>query len=831
MPEYPQQPASPETQLRRYGPGYDIVMGWFREMGWTPLEFQLETWLAYLQGKNGLVNAPTGSGKTYSLLMAVFIKHLNDTSGKPSAKKGPVLIWITPIRALAKEIHLACTRAIEGVGIGWRVETRTGDTAVKTRKEQLSNPPEILITTPESLHVILATPGYSDFYKNVEVVVADEWHELLGSKRGVQTELALSRIRGLHPGLRTWGISATIGNLEEAADILLYSTSEGQRAMIRAGIKKEITLQSVMPDEIERFPWAGHLGLKLAHKVVDIIHSSQSTLIFTNTRAQCEIWYQHLLQLDPDLAGLLAMHHGSISRELRDWVEDALYEGRIKAVVCTSSLDLGVDFRPVDTIVQVGSPKGVARFVQRAGRSGHRPGAKSSIWFVPTHALELVEAAGLRMAVSNGDLEERTPYIRSFDVLIQYLMTLAVSEGFDADKIFSEIKATFSFSSLTAEEWNRVLSFLVYGSSSLQAYDEYKKVEIGAEGRYVVTDRKIAAKHKLSIGTIVSETMMNIRLIKGTHLGSIEEWFISQLSPGDIFWFSGRALELVKVREMTALVRPSKSQSGKIPSYQGGRMPLSSQMSRVLREKIYSYTEDNVTDVEVEKLRPLFEMQAIRSVIPRRDEFLVEYFESREGHHLLMYPFEGRNVHEGMAALIARRLSMISPITFSIAMNDLGFELLSDQQIDVDLLINKKLFSTQNLASDIQSSMNNVEMARRRFRDISRISGLIFTGFPGRQKKERHLQSSSQLLFDVFREYEPDNLLYLQTYDEVMTFQLEESRMRSCLRMIQESHILISRPQNPTPFSFPIIVDRLREKLTSEKLEDRIRKMTAELEK
>ncbi len=823
--------ASHISVLKSYGPGYDVVNEWFVAQGWEPLDFQLETWLASLEGKNGLVNAPTGSGKTYSLLMAVLIGHLNHKPTTSIPSGSPVLIWITPIRALAKEIMLACRRALEGLDIPWRVETRTGDTATKERKEQLTKPPEILITTPESLHVIMTTPGYSDFYNNVRVVVADEWHELIGSKRGVQTELALSRIKGLNPSLKIWGISATIGNLEEASDILLCSTDPDKRVLVRSGLNKEISLRSVIPDEIERFPWAGHLGLKLAHRVVDIIRESRSTLIFTNTRAQCEMWYQHLLELDPDLSGLMAMHHGSISRELRDWVEDALYDGKIRAVVCTSSLDLGVDFRPVDTIVQVGSPKGVARFVQRAGRSGHQPGAQSSIWFVPTHALELVEAAGLRMAVSNGDLEERMPYIRSFDVLIQYLMTLAVSEGFDADIIFSEIRRTFSYSSLTQHEWNRVLSFLVYGSNSLQAYDEYKKVEIAQSGKYVVTDRRIATKHRLSIGTIVSETMMNIRLVKGTHLGSIEEWFISHLNPGDVFWFSGRALELVRVKEMTAMVRLSNSKTGKIPSYQGGRMPLSSQMSRVLREKIYSYTEDNITDVEVEVLKPLFDMQAQKSVIPKRDEFLVEYFESREGHHLVMYPFEGRNVHEGMAALIAKRLSMVLPITFSIAMNDLGFELLSDQEIDVERLITKELFTTANLGEDILSSMNNVEMARRRFRDISRISGLIFTGFPGKQKKERHLQSSSQLLFDVFREYEPDNLLYLQTYDEVMTFQLEESRMRNCLLMIRDSHILISRPEKPTPFSFPLIVDRLREKLTSEKLSDRIRKMTAELEK
>jgi len=811
--------------------GFRIADQWFKSMAWVPLPFQYDTWKAFNHGKSGMVNAPTGSGKTYSILVAAIIEYINtypDTY-KMSGKEGLQLIWVTPIKALAKEILLSCDKAILGMNLPWKAEIRTGDTTGKERKSQIKNPPQILITTPESLHVILATHGYSEFFSTVKTVVVDEWHELIGSKRGVQTELVISKLYSLNQHIKIWGISATIGNMSEAIDVLLSMVPLENRALIIAEMTKKIVLHSVFPDEIERYPWAGHLGLKLADKVLHILNESKTSLIFTNTRAQCEIWYQRLLEMDPDLAGQIAMHHGSISKEIREWVEEALYEGKIKAVVCTSSLDLGVDFRPVETIIQIGSPKGVSRFIQRAGRSGHQPGASSHIWFVPTHALELVEAAGLRLAMAQNNIEDRIPYIRSFDVLIQYLMTLAVSEGFYPDQVYLEIKRTYCFASMTHEEWMQILNYLLFGGDSLKAYDEYKKVEITEDGKYIVDDKRKALKHKLSIGTIVSDAMISIKLLKGSRLGVIEEWFVSQLSPGDVFWFAGRALELVRIKDMTAQVRPSQSKTGKIPSYMGGRMPLSSQMSEVLKEKIYSFVEQKIVDKEIEVLIPLFEMQMLRSTIPKRDEFLVEYFESKDGFHLLMYPFEGRNVHEGMAALIAKRLSMTQPISFSIAMNDLGFELLSDQAIDVDRLINKDLFTTKNLASDILSSINNVEMAKRKFRDIARISGLIFTGFPGKQKKERHLQASSQLIFEVFKEYEPNNLLYLQTYDEVMTFQLEESRMRKSLKKIIDSHILISRPIKATPFSFPIIVDRLREKLTSEKLEARIKKMTAEL--
>ncbi len=804
---------------------------WFQSNGWNAFQFQTDTWAAYLQNKSGLVNAPTGSGKTYSLFIAAALEFIkNNPNNIAKENNGLQIIWITPIRALAKEIKGSCQRAADGLGLKWNIAIRSGDTTTATRKKQWTKPPEMLITTPESLHVMIATKGYKKVFGNLKAIVIDEWHELIGSKRGVQTQLVISCFQGLNPELKIWGISATIGNMQEAIDVLLYSKKEEDIRIVKAEIDKEIDVRCLVPEEIERFPWAGHLGLTMMEKVVPVVLESKSTLIFTNTRAQCEIWYQKILDAEPDLAGIIAMHHGSISREIREWVEEALYDGRLKAVVCTSSLDLGVDFRPVETIVQIGSPKGVSRFVQRAGRSGHRPGAKSVIYFVPTNALELVEAAALRSAIKDKKLENKTPFIRSFDVLIQYLMTLAVSEGFDANKIYPQIKETFCYSTVEDDEWLKILNFLVYGSQSLSAYDEYQKVEI-EDGIYKVTNRKIAQRHRMSIGTIISDAMMQIKFLSGKRVGSVEEIFIAQLKPGDVFWFAGRCLELIRVKEMTAQVKVSKKKSSRIPSYMGGRLSFSSMMAEALRDQLYDYIEGKPVDDEVLALKPLFDMQENRSLMPRRDELLVEYFEDKEGFHLLMFPFEGRYIHEGIAALIAHRISLITPISFSLAYNDYGFELLSDKEVDVDLLINAELFSSENLAADINSTINGVEIARRQFRDIARISGLIFQGFPGKRKKDRHLQSSSQLIFNVFKDYEPDSLLYQQTYDEVMTFQLEETRLRQVLKKIRNQHIIISRPTKATPFAFPIMVDRLREKLTSEKLVDRIGKMRLELEK
>lgn len=805
---------------------FSRVKEWFVARGWDPFEFQLEAWDAVRSGSSGLVNAPTGSGKTYSLLVPIVQEFMNRYPTARSRKEaGLQAIWITPIRALSKEIELSATRLVEGLGAGMTVGVRSGDTSLKERTRQKTKPPNLLITTPESLHLLLAQRSYRDFFRDLHVVVADEWHELMGSKRGVQVELALSRLKTISPGLKVWGISATIGNMDQALQALLGSYYErGNYRIVRADIEKKVEIISVLPDSLDRMPWAGHLGIHLIEKVIEIVRRSNSTLIFTNTRSFAEIWYQRMLDLAPELSGLMAMHHGSIGQELRSWVEDQLHEGKLKAVVCTSSLDLGVDFRPVETVIQIGGPKGVARFLQRAGRSGHQPGAVSRIYFVPTHSLELMEAAGLREAVRQRIVEDRVPYIRSFDVLMQYLMTLAVSDGFDPDETYREITGTFSYSSVSEDEWIWLLNFLTTGGDSLQAYDEYRKVVI-RNGLYKVESRPIAMRHRLSVGTIVGDTSLHVRFVSGKYLGTIEEGFISRLNPGDVFWFAGKSLELVRIKEMEVHVRKSKRSKGLVPSWQGGRMPLSSQMSAMIRLKIDEVVRGLVYDEEMKFLGPLFDLQRQRSHLPSSAEFLIEYFESTEGYHVVFYPFEGRFVHEGIAALVAHRIAQITPITFSIAMNDYGFELLSDQPVPIEEAVETNVLGVDNLMPDIQASINSTEMARRKFRDIAAISGLVFKGYPGKPVKDRHLQSSSQLFFNVFHDYEAHNLLLRQAYEEVMDFQLEEARLRRALERINDQRIIITYPDKPTPFAFPIMVDRMREKLTSEKLEDRIRKM------
>jgi ATP-dependent Lhr-like helicase len=801
----------------------DPAVRWFTRNGWKPFDFQIRVWRAYRDGRSGLLNAPTGSGKTYALLIPVLLE------GLEKKLQGDLqLLWITPIRALTREIEASARSAIEGLGLTWKTGVRSGDTPALIRKAHQRTPPEILITTPESLHLMFAQKGYARLFSSLRAVVVDEWHELLGSKRGVQVELALSRLRALIPDLRVWGISATVGNLHQAIKVLsgIQKYHEQPYLIIRPSMPKPIEVLAVFPEKPEVLPWAGHLGILLLDKVVELIRQSTSTLIFTNTRSFAEVWYQKILTRAPELSGVMAMHHGSMDADLRAWVEDNLHCGKLKAVVCTSSLDLGVDFRPVETVIQVGSPKSVARFMQRAGRSGHQPGATSRIYLVPTHSLELVESAALREAIQRGIMEERIPYVRSFDVLIQYLVTLAVSDGFFPEEVYKEVKRTFSYSSLEEEEWKWILQFITSGGDALQAYDEYRKVVVDEQGRYVVENRQVAQRHRLSIGTIVGDHELKVKYVSGKYLGTIEEYFISKLRPGDTFWFAGRVLELIRIKDMEVLVSRSKRKSGRVPSWMGGRMPLSSQLGALIRNKIDEASRGEIKDEELKFLQPLFDVQRQRSHLPRSSEFLIEYFRTSEGYHVFMYPFEGRFVHEGMSALIAYRIAQIRPVTFSIAMNDYGFELLSDQPIPLEEALESDLFRTDGLFTDIQASINAGEMARRKFRDIAAISGLMFTGYPGKPIRERHLQATAGLFFEVFHTYDPDNLLYRQAYEEVFDFQLEENRLRQALERITSQSIIVTHPAKPTPFSFPIMVDRLRERLTTEQLKDRITRMT-----
>lgn len=792
------------------------------EKGHSPFAFQRETWQKFGLGYSGMVIAPTGFGKTYSIFLAVVTDFLNRPEKYASGLK---LLWITPLRSLAKDIAKAMEEAISEIGLDWTVGVRNGDTDPKVRQQQTRQMPDILLVTPESMHLLLGQKNNHRFFKNLQCIAADEWHELLGSKRGVMTELAIAYIRTLQPKLKVWGITATIGNLEQAIEVLIPNAVKKTKVVARE--QKKVEIIPVMPDEVEILPWAGHLGAKLADKVVPIILNSKSTIVFTNTRSQSEMWYQILLEAYPDFAGQLAIHHSSIDAHLRIWIEENLSSGYLKAVVSTSSLDLGVDFKPVDTVIQVGSVKGVARFLQRAGRSGHSPFETSKIYCVPTHSLELIEVAALKEAVKQKIIEPREPMVLCFDVLVQFLMTLAVGDGFLPHKLFPVIKNVHAFQEMTEEEWKWLLQFLTVGGGALKNYEEFHKIVVGEDGVFRVTSRKTAMLHRMNLGVIVSDAMLRVKFITGGYIGMVEEYFISRLKKEDKFILAGRVLEVVRVKEMTAYVRASKGRA-LAASYLGGRLPLSSNLSHFLRLKLADALHPAAREKELRFLHPLLTSQQAVSHIPKEDEFLVEVIENREGWHLFMYPFEGRLVHEVMSALIAYRISRIFPISFSMAMNDYGFELFSDREILINEELLEKILSRENLMQDVAASINAAEMARRKFRDIAVISGLVIQNLPGKQRSNKSLQSSAGLIFNVLEEYDPDNLLVRQAYTEVFNQQLEEVRLTEAFKRIEKSKIILKFANAFTPLSFPIKVDSLRQTLTSEDLDARIKKIQQE---
>ncbi len=802
-------------------PGYQIIHNWLGEKGFSPFGFQRETWERYAKGYSGMVVAPTGFGKTYSVFLAVVTEFLNHPEKKSD---GLQLLWITPLRALAKDIAKAMNEAIDEIGLDWKVSVRNGDTPVAERTSQTKKMPEILIITPESLQLLLAQKNNQRFFKNLKCIAIDEWHELLGSKRGVLVELAISQIINDQKKAKIWGITATIGNLDEAMEVLIPYPLKKTKVVAKE--KKKIDIIPIFPDEVEVLPWAGHLGAKLTDKVIPVILQSKTTLVFTNTRSQAEMWYQLLLKEYPDFAGQIAIHHSSIDRELRIWIEENLSSGYLKAVISTSSLDLGVDFKPVDTVIQIGSSKGVARFLQRAGRSGHSPFETSKIYFVPTHSLELIEVSALKEAVKQKVIEPRTPVVMAFDVLVQFLITLAVGDGFREEEVYPRVKATFAFQELTPEEWKSLLQFITVGGGALKNYEEYHKVTL-ENGLYKVTSRRIAMLHRMNIGVIVSDAMLKVKFLGGGYIGMIEEYFITRLKKEDKFILAGRVLEISHIKEMTVYVRNAKGKAV-IPSYLGGRLPLTSHLSHFLRLKLSDSLQAKSSEKELKFLHPLLASQERNSHIPKDDEFLVEMIETRDGHHLFMYPFEGRLIHEVMAALIAFRISKITPISFSMAMNDYGFELLSSQEIPIDESVLQKILSKDHLIQDVMSSVNATEMARRKFRDIAVISGMVVQNYPGIQKNNKSLQASSGLIFNVLEDYSPENLLLKQAYAEVFNQQIDEYRLMNAFKRIENSKIILKFAKAFTPLSFPIKVDSLRQSLTSEDLDTRIERLQKE---
>jgi ATP-dependent Lhr-like helicase len=793
---------------------------WFSARAWSVQPFQRRVWQAMRAGESGLLHAGTGSGKTLAVWLGAQLV------ARPGS--GLRVLWVTPMRALATDTCAALEEPLAGLGSSWRVGLRTSDTGSSERQRQLRTPPQALVTTPESLSLLIAQPASATFFASLELIVVDEWHELIGSKRGVQVQLAMARLRQLSPGLLVWGLSATLARPEEALAVL---TGGRSGRLVRAPLSRPPLVDTLIPESVERFPWAGHLGARMRDAVIREIEASASALVFCNTRAQAEIWYQMLLEARPDWAGLIALHHGSLDASVRRWVEEGIAQARLRAVVCTSTLDLGVDFAPVDRVLQIGSAKGVARLLQRAGRSGHRPGGQPRVTLVPTHSLELLEAAAARQAIAEQRIEPQRSPERPLDVLVQHLVTVALAGGFDEQALLAEVRSAWAYRELSLDEWNWAMDFVVRGGSSLRAYPAYHKLVRDPTGRWRVEDTAIARRHRQAIGTIVADAEITVRSMNGARLGSVEESFISRLKPGDCFVFAGRVLELARFQDMVAWVRRARDARAAVSRWAGSRMPLSSQLADAMLEALDACAQGWRRGPELAALRPLLALQQERSRLPGRSLLLVESMRSREGFHLFVYPFAGRAAHLGLASLIAWRLARREPATYSIAVNDYGLELLAREPFDQGLIESGELFTADALEADCLLAVNAAELVKRRFRETARIAGLLIQGGARERISNRSLQASAGLFYEVFARHDPANLLLEQARREVLERELELERIRAVLDGLRQRPVVLVAIERPTPFAFPLMVERLRERLSTEALEERIARLIADAER
>ena len=807
------------------------IKRFFYKNSWKPLPYQIESWEAFLKGESGIIQVPTGSGKTYAAIMGPLSK-LED----PKKQKSINILVITPLKALSRDlknsISIAAMHFSEDITIG----IRNGDTSANEKKKQLSNPPNILITTPESLSLLLSNKSSEKIFNKLSSIIIDEWHELMGSKRGNQCELVLSWLRGNKNNLQTWAISATIGNIKEAARAIVGIKAPPPK-LISTDIKKEIEICSVLPEEKTTFPWSGHLGIRSHNSLLKKLERDKSTLLFTNTRNQSERWFQCLKFYHPEMENKIALHHGSLDKDDRKMVEDGVKDGSIKWVVCTSSLDLGIDFQPVDQIVQIGSPKNIARLIQRAGRSAHRPGGKSKIIFMPTNSLELLEISAMRRIIKNGITENIKLPELSYDVLLQHLVSLACGSGFNPYTEKERVKDCWSYRNLNDKEWDWCIDFLEYGGKCLKAYPRYKKLEreesINNKNnfKYYIKDKSLIRMHKFNIGTITSDNFVIVKYLKGKSLGNLEENFAGKLKSGDTFYFAGKMLQFIKIKDMTLYVKKSSKKSSLIPAWIGGQMAISDLLSDILRKEIdicnnLEFTKEFV-NAELNSLLPILKKQKKVSDLPNKDQLLIELYRTKEMTNLFVFTLDGKFVNEGIAFLWALRFAKKKQATFSITANDFGFSLTTNENYNFSVILEEFTYfiNRSHLERDLENAINFSELQKRRFKNIAQISGLVNQNNPSKTRNSSQLQISASLFFDVFTKYEKNHLLIKQASEEVKEYQLENNRINNSLERLSKLKIIFNETKNPSPFAFPLLVERLKNTLSNEPIEKRVEKL------
>lgn len=795
---------------------------WFAGRGWEPRSHQLALTDAALKKDSALLIAPTGGGKTLAGFLASLIE-LNER-GKPDRPSLHTL-YISPLKALAVDVARNLNEPAMEMGLDIRIETRTGDTPQHQRQKQRRDPPDILLTTPEQLALFVASDYAADFFADLKCVVVDEIHALAPSKRGDLLSLGLATLARWAPDCRFIGLSATV---KEPAALARWLAPDARIIMADGGISAKVDILVSR----ERIPWSGHSGRFAIPEVYEAIKRSHMALVFVNTRAQAEMLFQELWRANED--GLaIALHHGSLAKEQRQKVEAAMASGAIKAVVCTSTLDLGIDWGEVDLVIQMGAPKGAARLVQRIGRANHRMDEASEAVLVPTNRFEILECRAAEAAVENGEMDGEGIRQGALDVLAQHVMGRACGMGFKLDELYEEIIRAAPYEDIDWDTWERIVDFVANGGYALKTYDRFHRIVRRPDGMWVARTREDEQKHRMNVGAIVEAQHLNVRLANfvggktaerrkavraGRKLGEIEEWFIGTLAPGDSFLFAGEILRLLGIENNDVLVTRSKSEKPAIPSYNGGKFPLSSFLAERVRQMIHDPAQWHVLP---DPVREWFQIQQQRSSIPPPDHLLVETFPRGDRHYIIMYPFEGRLAHQTLGMLLTRRLERMG-------MKPLGF-VASDYTMgvwgmeDMASLDMGELFAPDMLGDDLEAWLDESALMKRTFAHCALTSGLIARRMPGQKKTGRQVSFSTDLIYDVLRSHEPDHILLQAARQDAATGLLDIRRLSEMLTRVQ-GKIVHEQLERISPFAVPVMLEVGKEPVYGAATQDAILK-------
>jgi ATP-dependent helicase Lhr and Lhr-like helicase len=801
---------------------------WFASRGWRPRAHQLALAALAAEGRSALLIAPTGAGKT----LAGFLPSLLDLASRATPKKRALhTLYISPLKALAVDVKRNLEMPVAEMGLDISIETRTGDTPQNRRQRQRREPPDILMTTPEQLALLLSYPDAHEFFGSLTHLVLDELHALANSKRGDLLALGLARLAKLAPNLRRTGLSATVAEPDALRRYLMPQPPDGEAlseiVVAPPGALPEISVLTPAGEEGEdvRIPWSGHSARHALPAVYEAIRANRTVLVFVNTRSQAEFVFQELWRLNED-AFPIALHHGSLSPEARRKVEAAMSAGTLRAVVCTSTLDLGIDWGEVDLVVNMGAPKGASRLLQRIGRANHRLDDPSRAVLVPANRFEVLECEAARAAALEGAQDGMVARTGALDVLAQHILGCACSAPFDPDALYEEVRSAAPYHSLTRDEFGKVVDFVSTGGYALKNYDRFARLRPNAKAegdmRLRAASPAVIQQYRMNVGTIVEAPMLKVRMVKrggrrpiggpggnrgGRYLGEIEEYFIDQLAPGDTFLFAGHILRFEGLAETEALVTKSNDPSPMIPSYYGGKFPLSTYLAARVR-RLFAHREE--WQALPAPVREWLEIQAWRSVLPGETNLLVETFPRADKFYLVCYPFEGRLAHQTLGMLLTRRLDRAGarPLGFVASEYSLAIWCLRDPGLmhERHELPLGELFAQDMLGDDLDAWLAESSLLKRTFRDCAIISGLIERRYPGMEKSGRQVTFSSDLIYNVLREHEPDHILLRATYNDAATGLLDVGRVAEMLKRVK-GRILLKRLDRVSPLAVPVLLD------------------------